>query len=39
MNGRGTPGFTQPNQDGFTVDLSGCAAGDPRVSVIVLNTK
>ena len=39
MNGQGMPGFTQPTQDGFTVDLSGCLPGDPRVSVIVLNTK
>ena len=39
MNGHGMPGFTQPGKDGFTVDLSGCISGDPRVSVIVLNTK
>ena len=39
MNGQGTPGFTQPSQDGFTVDLSGCTSGDPRVSVIVLRAK
>ena len=39
MNGHGMPGFTQPGKDGFTVDLSGCTADDPRVSVIVLKTE
>jgi len=39
MNGQGMPGFTQPGKDGFTVDLSGCLPGDPRVSVVVLKTK
>jgi alpha-L-fucosidase len=39
MNGRGMPGFTQPGKDGFTVDLSGCLSGDPRVLVIILKTK
>ncbi len=39
MNGQGTPGFTQPKQDGFMVDLSACTPGDPRVSVVVVKTK
>jgi alpha-L-fucosidase len=39
MNGIGTPGFTQPNNDGFTLDLSACTPGDPRVSVVVIKTK
>jgi len=36
LNSQGTPGFTQPKADGFIVDLSGCAPGDPRVSVVGL---
>jgi len=39
MNSQGVPGFTQPTADGFVVDLSGCAPGDPRVSVVALKCK
>lgn len=39
MGGQGTPGFTQPNPDGFTLDLSACTPGDPRVSVVVVNAE
>lgn len=38
MNGEGTPGFTQPTDAGFMVDLSACKPGDPRVSVVVITT-
>jgi alpha-L-fucosidase len=36
MEGQGQPGYCQPGPDGFTVDLSACTPGDPRVSVIAL---
>lgn len=39
MNGGGTPGFTQPNTQGFIVDLSACMPGDTRAAVVVINTK
>jgi len=40
MHGEGNPGFTQPDKNGaFMVDLSACAPGDPRVSVVEIATK
>jgi alpha-L-fucosidase len=40
MHGEGNPRFTQPEKDGgFTVDLSACKPGDPRVSVVEIKTK
>lgn len=40
MHGQGTPRFTQPNdRDGFSVDLSACSPGDPRVNVAAVRIR
>ncbi len=40
MRGKGNPGFSQPDKNGaFMVDLSACTPGDPRVSVVEIETK
>ncbi len=40
MHGEGAPGFCQPDKRGaFMVDLSACTPGDPRVSVVEIETK